>query len=112
MAKSANNRRNGSRLTRWPDMLEPPRVGWGALAHLSLMDTFDAPTGLEPVLTTSQLAAHLGVSPQAIHDLRHLGRGPRGFRVGRELRYRVSAVEAWLAALEATDTTATIEPKP
>lgn len=111
MAKSANNRRNGARRTRWPDVLEQPRSGWGTVAHLSSMDTFDAPTGLEPVLTTSQLAAHLGVAPQAIHDLRHLGRGPRGFRVGRELRYRISAVEAWLAALEATDTAATIGPK-
>lgn len=73
------------------------------LAHLSVMDTASAPNGLEPMLTTSQLAAHLGVSPQAIHDLRHAGRGPRGFRVGRELRYRVTVVEAWLRDLEAAD---------
>lgn len=112
MAESAINRRDGARRTRWPDLVERPRAGWATLAHLSFMDTFDTPVGLEPVLTTSQLAAHLGVSPQAIHDLRHLGRGPRGFRVGRELRYRVSAVEAWLAALEATDTAAGIGLKP
>lgn len=59
--------------------------------------------GLEPVLTTSELAAHLGVSIQTIHDLRHGGRGPRGFRIGRELRYRISEVEAWLAELEQSD---------
>lgn len=73
------------------------------LAHLSVMDSTPAPDGLEPLLTTSQLAAHLGVSPQAIYDLRHAGRGPRGLRVGRELRYRRSVVEAWLHDLEAAD---------
>jgi excisionase family DNA binding protein len=59
--------------------------------------------GLEPVLTTSELAAHLGVPVQTIHDLRHSGRGPRGFRVGRELRYRLSEVQDWLAQLEKTN---------
>lgn len=58
-------------------------------------------TGLEPVLTTSQLAAHLGVLVQTIHDLRPAGGGPRGFRVGKELRYRVSEMQAWLERLEA-----------
>lgn len=58
---------------------------------------------LEPVLTTSELAAHLGVPVQTIHDLRHAGRGPRGFRIGRELRYRLSEVEHWLIDLEARD---------
>ena len=58
---------------------------------------------LEPVLTTSELAAHLGVLVQTIHDLRHARRGPRGFRVGRELRYRLSEVQAWVEAMEAHD---------
>ncbi|TSD53670.1 helix-turn-helix transcriptional regulator [Aeromicrobium piscarium] len=71
------------------------------------MTDLSRPTiGLEPVLTTSELAAHLGVPVQTIHDLRHGGRGPRGFRIGRELRYRVSEVEAWLAELEQSDQTA------
>ncbi len=57
--------------------------------------------GLEPVVTTAQLAGHLGVPVQTIHDFSHAGGGPRGFRVGRELRYRASEVQAWLARLEA-----------
>ncbi|MBG6058273.1 hypothetical protein IWX89_001715 [Cryobacterium sp. MP_M3] len=32
--------------------------------------------GLEPVLTTSELAEYLGVHVQAIYDLRTDGRGP------------------------------------
>ncbi|MDJ0337156.1 helix-turn-helix domain-containing protein [Cryobacterium sp. PH31-O1] len=48
--------------------------------------------GLEPVLTTSELAKYLGAQVQAIYDLRTDGRGPSGIRVGREIRYRVSDV--------------------
>jgi len=38
------------------------------------------------------------------YDLRSEGRGPRGFRVGRELRFRLSEVEAWITSMEAADT--------
>ena len=55
--------------------------------------------GLEPVLTTSELAEYLGVHVQAIYDLRADGRGPSGMRVGREIRYRVSDVVGWLDGL-------------
>jgi len=76
------------------------------------MDTTTAPQtrshapakhGLDPVVTLSQLAAQLGVSVQTLYDLRSQGRGPRGFRVGRELRFRVSEVDSWLARMEADD---------
>ena len=71
--------------------LEPPRHRLDGLAYLS--ETAHAIPGLEAVLTTSELAAHLGVPVQTIHDLRHAHRGPRGFLVGRERRYRVSEVQ-------------------
>lgn len=58
---------------------------------------------MDPVVTLSQLAAQLGVSVQTLYDLRCQGRGPRGFRVGRELRFRVSEVDAWLTRPEAED---------
>jgi excisionase family DNA binding protein len=54
------------------------------------------PQGLDDVFTTSELAAHLKVSRQVIYDLRHNGQGPRGFHVGKELRFTVSAINAWL----------------
>ena len=75
----------------------------GRLAHLVCMDTLHTFSGLEPVLTTSELAAHLGVPVQTIHDLRHARRGPRGFRVGREMRYRLSEVQHWVEAMESHD---------
>ena len=81
-------------------------------AHLSGMETTAQPQSvrrpsrnyrLDAVVTLSQLASQLGVSVQTLYDLRSQGRGPRGFRVGRELRFRVSEVEAWLAQVEADD---------
>ncbi len=58
---------------------------------------------LDGVLSLSELCGQLQVSAQTIYDLRSQGRGPRGFRVGRELRFRVSEIEAWLTGLEAED---------
>ena len=80
------------------------RHGAAGLVHLVCMKTTTlSETGLGPVVTLSQLATQLGVSVQTLYDLRSQGRGPRGFRVGRELRFRVSEVDAWLAQLEADD---------
>jgi excisionase family DNA binding protein len=58
-----------------------------------------AALGLEPLLTTRELADYLGVHVQAIYDLRSDGRGPVGIRVGRQLRYRTADVRHWLEAL-------------
>ncbi|WP_345750913.1 helix-turn-helix transcriptional regulator [Microbacterium rhizophilus] len=105
MSNSAQIRRSITlrRIFRLPTRvcLATPRPGWDRVVHLTCMNNTSEPfPGLEPVLTTSELAAHLGVPVQTIHDLRHARRGPRGFRVGRELRYRVSEVQVWLAELE------------
>jgi excisionase family DNA binding protein len=84
----------------------------GRLAHLLCMNTkissstdHDRP-GLrlfEQVLSLTELCEHLHVSAQTIYDLRSQGRGPKGFRVGRELRFRISEIEAWLARMESDD---------
>jgi excisionase family DNA binding protein len=58
---------------------------------------------LDTVLSLSELAARLRVSVQTLYDLRSQGRGPRGFRVGRELRFRASEIDAWLARMEEAD---------
>lgn len=59
--------------------------------------------GAGRALTLSQLAARLGVKPQTIYDLRSEGRGPKGFRVGSELRFRKKVVDAWIRHLEDED---------
>ena len=76
------------------------RPSWAGLEHLWGMDTEQfSGLGLEPVLTTSELAEYLGVQVQTIYDLRTDGRGPSGMRVGREIRYRVSDILRWLDGL-------------
>jgi len=96
------------RIFRSTHLLQPPvtkvhdpvRISWGGLGHLLVMDTQRlSGLGLEPVLTTSELAEYLGVQAQAIYDLRTDGRGPSGIRVGREIRYRISDVHRWLDSL-------------
>jgi excisionase family DNA binding protein len=79
---------------------DPVRVVWGDLDYLRVMDSErHFGLGLEPVLTTSELAEYLGVQAQAIYDLRTDGRGLSGIRVGREIRYRISVVVRWLDGL-------------
>ena len=80
------------------------RAGSESLAHLTGMTSETSLSGdFESVLSISDLAAHLGVPIQTIYDLRHHGRGPHGFRIGRELKFRTSEVEAWLRRLEEAD---------
>jgi excisionase family DNA binding protein len=75
-----------------------------SLAHLTVMTSESSlSTDFESVLSISELAARLGVPIQTIYDLRHHGRGPHGFRIGRELKFRTSEVEAWLRRLEDDD---------
>ncbi len=59
--------------------------------------------GLEPVLTTRELADYLGLQVRAIYDLRAAGRGPAGIHVGREIRYRVWDILRWLERLHETE---------
>jgi excisionase family DNA binding protein len=93
-----------SRIDVWGLRVECLRVPSEGLEHLDVMDTTATPHEIiEPVLTISDLAAHLSVSVQTLYDLRSKGRGPRGFRVGRELRFRQGEVAAWLERLEAAD---------
>ena len=89
--------------------LSPPALGRarpvsGRSAHLSVMETTNAQRDvIEQILSISELAARLRVSVQTLYDLRSQGRGPRGFRVGRELRFRLSEVDSWLNRMEQAD---------
>jgi len=87
-----------------PPGLGPSRPHSGHFAHLFGMETDNIQReALEPGFSLSELATRLRVSVQTIYDLRSQGRGPRGFRVGRELRFRASEVDAWLARMEEAD---------
>jgi excisionase family DNA binding protein len=51
---------------------------------------------LDRLMTISELSEMLGVPVDTLCGWRHRGEGPRGYRVGRHVRYRREAVEAWL----------------
>ena len=62
---------------------------------------------LPELLSLKDLAEYLGYPPSTIHYWRLRGRGPRGFRVGKQLRFRAEDVRAWLDEQAAhADTTA------
>lgn len=105
------------KLGTWSNYRPESRTIWGwpradsdRPVHLSCMDTtktgrddVHAIGAIEDVVSTSELATYLQVSLQTVYDLRSQGRGPRGFRVGRELRFRLTEVHAWLERLEEAD---------
>lgn len=49
-------------------------------------------------LTTAEVAAMCRTSPETCRYWRHIGKGPRSFKVGRRVLYAVEDVEAWIAA--------------
>jgi excisionase family DNA binding protein len=54
-------------------------------------------TSTERLLSTEEVADWLGVPPTTIYNWRTRHEGPRGFRVGRWIRFRREDVEAWIA---------------
>lgn len=52
---------------------------------------------LEPLrMGIRELAEHLGVPLETVRRWRKHRQGPRGYRVGKHIRFRESEVEAWL----------------
>lgn len=49
-----------------------------------------------PLMTTDELMAELKVPKSTLYAWRATGKGPRGIRVGKHLRYRPADVEEWL----------------
>jgi excisionase family DNA binding protein len=50
----------------------------------------------ERLLTVADLSEMLGVPIHTLYKWRQRGDGPAGYRVGKHLRFRRAAVEAWL----------------
>lgn len=55
---------------------------------------------METLLTPDQLAEALQVPVSTLYKWRAAGAGPQSIKVGKHLRYRLAAVEAYLASLE------------
>ena len=50
------------------------------------------------LLTTNEVAEVFRLSAGRLRNLRYRGLGPRGYRLGKSIRYRLADVEAWLTA--------------
>jgi excisionase family DNA binding protein len=57
----------------------------------------------DDLLTTAEVAAVTRAPVSTVRYWRHLGRGPRGFRIGRRVLYRREEVLRWLAEQENAD---------
>lgn len=53
-------------------------------------------SGLDPLMSVDELAEYLGVPVRTIYDWRQTGHGPRGFRIGRHLKFAVPDVVVWI----------------
>jgi excisionase family DNA binding protein len=56
------------------------------------------------LMTLQEVAEYLGVPESTIYAWRSKGIGPVGFRVGRHVRYRREAVDAWIEDQERAGT--------
>jgi excisionase family DNA binding protein len=48
------------------------------------------------LMTLPEVSELLGIPVATLYRWRHRGEGPRGYRIGRHVRYRRSAVDAWI----------------
>jgi excisionase family DNA binding protein len=51
---------------------------------------------LDRLMTITDLSEMLGVPVDTLYGWRHRREGSEGYRIGRHVRYRRAAVEAWL----------------
>ncbi|MGH3737201.1 MAG: helix-turn-helix transcriptional regulator [Micromonosporaceae bacterium] len=55
-------------------------------------------------MTTAEVAELCRTSPETVRYWRHIGKGPKSFKVGRKVLYVAGEVRAWLASAYATQT--------
>lgn len=60
-----------------------------------MAETDGARSNHERHLTPQDLALRVGVPVQTVYGWRVYGKGPRGMRVGKYVRYRLEDVLAW-----------------
>ena len=71
----------------------PDNVGMGQ-EHTPQPDT--PLEALPPPVTERAAARYIGMSLAFLRQARREGHGPRHFRIGRAVRYRLADLEAWL----------------
>lgn len=72
-------------------------------SNLPASRTHDHAGQVDRLVSAQELADYLEIPVKTVYTWRHRNTGPRGFRVGKHLRFRWSDVERWLAGLAAED---------
>ncbi len=60
----------------------------------------------KPLLTTAEVARHLGVPVATIHRWRYVGTAPPAIRIGRHLRFDADDLEHWIDGQRSDNTSA------
>jgi hypothetical protein len=63
---------------------------------------------IEPLLTRTEVAVLLDVTPRTLRRWERSRKGPPSLKIGRAVFYRREAFEAWLQGLEAAGPVATV----
>jgi excisionase family DNA binding protein len=71
--------------------------------HPTLPFNEDSPSPFDRLLSVEELADYLEVPVKTIYTWRHRHSGPKGFRVGKYLRFRWGDVQTWVAQRIAED---------
>lgn len=53
-------------------------------------------TTQQELMTLTELCEHLGISDSTAYYWRQIGKGPKGARIGKNLRYRRREVQLWV----------------
>ncbi|HWD05130.1 MAG TPA: helix-turn-helix domain-containing protein [Amycolatopsis sp.] len=48
------------------------------------------------LLSVDELADYLGVPSNTVYQWRKTGKGPRGYRIGKYVRFRPDEVDSWI----------------
>lgn len=51
-------------------------------------------------MTTAEVAELVRTSPETVRYWRHIGKGPKSFKVGRRVLYAATDVQTWLEQAE------------
>jgi predicted DNA-binding transcriptional regulator AlpA len=58
---------------------------------------------MEQYLVTDEVAEMCRTSPNTVRFWRHVGKGPRSFKLGRRVLYAKGDVESWIKELQRAD---------
>ncbi len=95
---SPSSTRGGSPQARRP--AAAPETGRTGSVPMLPTQRPSKPMDYSELWTIDDVANYLGVPKQTIYSWRHMGYGPKGFRVGKHLRWRSAVVIAWTLGLE------------